>query len=95
MHIVQKECSTTVKVCAVFDASAKTSTGVLLNDRLLVGPIMHSTLLDILPRFRMHEVSHRCQTNLPCCVADQVSSRSSLLHVAGMYDCTHLRLQDD
>ena len=36
MHVVRKESSTTAKVIAVFDASAKCSTGVSLNDILLV-----------------------------------------------------------
>jgi hypothetical protein len=38
MHVVRKSSSTTTKVMAVFDASAKTSSGVSLNDTLLVGP---------------------------------------------------------
>ena len=52
MHIVYKSSSTTTKVRAVFDASAKSSTGISLNDTLLVGPTVHSQLLDVLIRFR-------------------------------------------
>lgn len=57
MHAVRKESSTTTKVRAVFDASAKTSTGVSLNDTLLVGPTVHSSLVDVLLRFRTHRVA--------------------------------------
>lgn len=52
MHAVYKE-STTTKVRAVFDASAKSSTGVSLNDTLLVG---HPPLIDVILRFRLHRV---------------------------------------
>lgn len=57
MHAVYKASSTTTKVRAVFDASAKTSTGVSLNDTLLVGPTVHPKLLDVLLRFRMYPVA--------------------------------------
>ena len=57
MHSVRKESSTTTKVRAVFDASAKTSTGLSLNDTLLVGPTVHSSLIDVLLRFRLHRVA--------------------------------------
>ena len=40
VHIVRKKMSTTTKVRAVFDALAKTSTGISLNI-LLVGPTVH------------------------------------------------------
>ena len=56
MHAVRKEHSTTTKVRVVFDASAKSSTGISLNDTLLVGPTIHPPLIDVLLRFR----SHRC-----------------------------------
>ena len=57
MHTVRKESSTTTKLRAVFDASAKSSTGTSLNDRLLVGPTVHSSLVDVLLRFRMHRIA--------------------------------------
>ena len=53
MHIVLKESSTTTKVRAVFDAS-KSSSGVSLNDTLLVGPTVHSFLVDVLLTFQHH-----------------------------------------
>ena len=57
MHAVHKDSSTTTKLCVVFDASAKSSTGLSLNDLLLVGPTVHSSLVDVLIRFRMHRVA--------------------------------------
>ena len=57
MHAVRKEHSTTTKIRAVFDASAKSSTSVSLNDTLLVGPTVHSPLIDVLLRFRLHRVA--------------------------------------
>ena len=56
-HAVKKESSTTTKIRAVFDASAKSSTGVSLNDTLLVGPTIHPPLLDVLLRFCLHHVA--------------------------------------
>ena len=57
MHAVRKEHSTTTKVRAVFDASAKTATGVSLNDILLVGPTVHPSIVDVLLRFRFHRIA--------------------------------------
>ncbi len=39
------------------DASAKSSTDVSLNDLLLVGPTVHSTLFDVLLRFRLYRIA--------------------------------------
>ena len=47
----------TTKVRAVFDASAKTSTGTSLNDILLVGPTVHPPLVDVFMPFRSHRVA--------------------------------------
>ena len=57
MHAVYKATSTTTKVRAVFDASAKSSTGVSLNDTLLVGPTIHPPLIDVLLLFRSYLVA--------------------------------------
>lgn len=57
MHPVRKEHSTTTKISAVFAASAKSSTGMSLNDTLLVGPTVHPLLIDVLLRFRFHHVA--------------------------------------
>ena len=57
MHAVRKESSSTTKIRAVFDASAKSSSGVSLNDTLMVGPTAHSSLIDVLLRFRFHRIT--------------------------------------
>ena len=57
MHAVKREQSTTTKIRAVFDASAKSSTGISPNDTLLVGPTVHSSLLNVLLKFRIHRVA--------------------------------------
>ena len=57
IHAVRKQSSKMTKIQAVFDTSAKTSTGVSLNDTLLVGPTVHSSLINILLRFRFHRIT--------------------------------------
>ncbi|XP_028156849.1 uncharacterized protein LOC114350305 isoform X2 [Ostrinia furnacalis] len=54
-HGVIKESSTTTKLRVVFDASAATTSGVSLNDILMVGPTVQDDLLSILLRFRQHK----------------------------------------
>ncbi len=56
IHGVFKESSSTTKLRAVFDASAKSSTGVSLNDTLLPGPNLYPQLPDVITRFRRHKV---------------------------------------
>lgn len=47
MHAVRKDSSSTTKLRVVFDALAKSSTGISLNDTLLVGHTVHSPLIDV------------------------------------------------
>lgn len=55
-HGVEKSDSLTTRLRVVFDASAKTTTGISLNDTLKVGPNIQQDLLSILLRFRKHNV---------------------------------------
>jgi hypothetical protein len=57
IHAVVKSSSSTTKIRAVFDASAPSSSRASLNDLLMVGPTVHSILVDVLLRFRMHRVA--------------------------------------
>ena len=57
VHSVVKETSTTTKVRAVFDASAKTTSLSSLNDILAMGPTLHPTIDKILLRFRTYKVA--------------------------------------
>ncbi|XP_012220698.1 uncharacterized protein [Linepithema humile] len=53
-HAVIKETSNTTKVRVVFDASAKTSNGISLNEALMVGPTIQNKLFTHLMRFRTY-----------------------------------------
>ena len=57
MHSVTKQSSTSTKLRVVFDASAVTTSGVSLNNSLLIGPTLHPTLDMILLRFRTYPVA--------------------------------------
>ena len=57
MHAVRKESSTTTKLRAVFDTSMKSTSGVSLNDTLMVGPTVHPSLVDVLLRFRKYRIA--------------------------------------
>ncbi|XP_037028702.1 uncharacterized protein LOC119068942 [Bradysia coprophila] len=56
-HAVVKPSRTTTKTRIVFDAAAKSSNGVSLNDKLMVGPRLQEDLLRILVRFRSYCVA--------------------------------------
>lgn len=53
-HPVIKETSESTKLRVVFDASARTTTGLSVNDLQYAGPILQDSLFDILIRFRQH-----------------------------------------
>ncbi|XP_062538172.1 uncharacterized protein LOC134206468 [Armigeres subalbatus] len=53
-HAVMKPDSTTTKLRVVFDASCRTSSGISLNDALMVGPVVQDMIVDIALRFRTH-----------------------------------------
>lgn len=55
-HAVFKPESTTTKTRIVFDASAKTTNGLSLNDSLMTGPTLQQDLMSILLRWRMHRI---------------------------------------
>ena len=57
MHGVTKSSSTSTKLRVVFDASAKTTNHLSLNDILHAGPTLHPTLETILLQFRIHSIA--------------------------------------
>lgn len=54
-HGVLRESSKTTKLRTVFDASAKSTSGLSLNDIQYVGPTVQNDLFSILLRFRQHK----------------------------------------
>ena len=56
-HCVSKEDSSTTKFVLSLDASAKTSSGVSLNKRLIIGPKLKSDLFHTVLRLRSHAVA--------------------------------------
>lgn len=52
-HAVCKDSATT-RLRVVFDGSMKPTSGVSLNDQLLVGPTVHASLNGVLVSFRRH-----------------------------------------
>ena len=56
-HCVFKDSIATIKFRVVFDGSANTTSGISLNDRLMVGPKLQKHLIGIFIRFRFHPVA--------------------------------------
>ncbi|KYN08275.1 hypothetical protein ALC62_00745 [Cyphomyrmex costatus] len=56
-HAVRNEASTTTKLRVVFDGSCKTTTGISLNDTLMVGPTVQDDLFSILTRNRIFKIA--------------------------------------
>lgn len=54
-HAVIKPSSSTTKLRVVFDASCKSSSGLSLNDVIMVGPTVQDDVFSILTRFRLHK----------------------------------------
>lgn len=52
-----KESSTTTKLRVVFNASAKTASGLSLNDVLKIGPKIQGDLFDIVTRMHTHQIA--------------------------------------
>jgi hypothetical protein len=53
-HAVLRPDSTTIKTRVVFDASAKTTSGITVNDILMTGSTIQQVLLSTILRFRTH-----------------------------------------
>ena len=56
-HSVIKDASSTANFRVVFDASAKSDSGVSLNDCPMVGPELQKNLFGTLTRFWFHQVA--------------------------------------
>ncbi|XP_051162430.1 uncharacterized protein LOC127282307 [Leptopilina boulardi] len=54
---VVREASLTSKLRVVFNASAKSTTGISLNDALMVGPTIQTSLFSLILRFRQHPIA--------------------------------------
>ena len=54
-HAVFKESSISTKLRVVFDGSAKTNTGLSLNDKLMAGPTIQDDIVSLILKFRLHK----------------------------------------
>ena len=85
MHAVRKETSSTSKICVVLGASATTTSGMSLNDQLLVGPTIHCPLVDVLLQFRQHKVVLTADVSriVSCCIVAKGAKGSPPFPVEG------------
>lgn len=68
-----KRTSSTTKIRAVFDVSARSSTSASLNKTFLVGPTIHPSLVDVLLWFHAHITWHSPQMYQRCnWIGDQI-----------------------
>lgn len=56
MEKIKNDASLTTKLRVVFDGSAKTRSGISLNDVQAIGPKVQEDSFDILVRFREYEI---------------------------------------
>ena len=54
---VFKEDSTTTKLRVIFDGSAKTTSGISINDAMMIGPVVQDDLFSIITRFRFYKIA--------------------------------------
>lgn len=54
-HSIIKSNALTSKLRVVFDASTRSESGVSLNHKLMVGPVLQDTLFELLLKFRIHQ----------------------------------------
>ena len=78
MHTVRKESSSTTKIRAVLDASAKSTTGTLLNDTLLVGPTVHPLFVDVLLCFHFHQIALTTDLSRMYCAVEFIEKDKDL-----------------
>jgi len=56
-HGVLRQSSLTTKLRVVFDGSVKTTSGISLNDTLMIGAKLQDNIVDIILRFRLHAIA--------------------------------------
>ena len=54
-HAIKRETGITTKIRVVFNGSAKISSGISLNDTLMIGPTIQDDMFKLIVRFRTHK----------------------------------------